>query len=1297
MAIVKNSIRVSKLDGDLSPGTASSDEDEDGLSPAAASDASLQSDGEDSGMGSDEYDVSELGEAGTELCQVGNQSCSIPLELYDLPGLGDVLSVETWNECLSEEDRFALSVYLPDMDQETFSLTLFELFSGANFHFGSPLADLFNKMKGGFCEPRVVLCRRGVNSFQRRKHYHRLREYHNSMVRGLAWIKDAWQDYTGYDIQERLNLLNILRSNGNLGGIGDVAGSETDLESEDSGERIWSKRAKVSKPSFDVVGLKQIKHGKENAKGILKVTAPKGSVKKGNKGADGRYPATVKHKVDKKSPLSALPWREQVAGYDVEGVQKRSGQMMLEDDDDEYDFNEQGYLYGSQGERNAVRGSSLKQGKRQLLRAYGRRSPVQFHDEDPDGYAGTPQFHDRNRKADQKVTIASYGHYSRDAKKKAKYSEREWDYPVKDQVAKGANVDWLDDAQVFRRSKTHGDDMASEKFHEWNVKGRKPKGGMDSKVVSHKAYQAQLDDSYGWSDQRGKSSQEKSKSKYAQNGSAIVEHSKSHPMYVQGEDTESDSSEHGEEDVDVSLMVKKAAYPIAKSVYDHKRASIVGKKNKMHSSFVDGVAGVHSPDVRPHTLKEKQKGRTSELKYLHELVLQNKGQGLLPYEKKQQAPVSKSYSGEKKRKGMADPDTALIQSNYMHNYASGIKHEDFDSHVEGKASINRKKFTNSHISEADHHEKVNMPLSACNSTSKKRKGKSEAVNQGELDDAIYLHASPKKQIDDFSHKKKGKKNVDSGAGPLTAGNSELIIPEKDIEPEPKIQKKPFTLITPTVHTGFSFSIVHLLSAVRKALINSQIEDSAVIGKLEKDEARLKQKKEEQNKGARDVVNGEHQTFAPDNMDLNTSESAGLKNLPSLTVQEIVSRVKSNPLDPCILETQEPLHDLVRGVLKIFSSKTAPLGAKGWKPLVSYEKSNKSWSWIGPVSLSLSDNDTVEEETSPEAWSIPHKMLVKLVDAFANWLKSGQETLQQIGSLPPPPIMPPCMDEKERFRDLRAQKSLSTISPSSDEVRSYFRREELLRYSVPDRAFSYTAADGKKSIVAPLRRGGGKPTAKARDHFMLKPDRPPHVTILCLVRDAAARLPGSIGTRADVCTLIRDSQYVVEDVNDVQVNQVVSGALDRLHYERDPCVQFDPDRKLWVYLHRDREEEDFEDDGTSSTKKWKRQRKDPSEQPELGTAGDVSYHAGGDPGGGVSSTGYDFNTDLNAGTSSIPADEKDELVYSDLRPSTDNIQTFIGSSSVSRNQNNGLNSDVLGMNALRENKILCQENFTSEDF
>ncbi|KAF3442058.1 hypothetical protein FNV43_RR15974 [Rhamnella rubrinervis] len=343
-------------------------------------------------------------------------------------------------------------------------------------------------------------------------------------------------------------------------------------------------------------------------------------------------------------------------------------------------------------------------------------------------------------------------------------------------------------------------------------------------------------------------------------------------------------------------------------------------------------------------------------------------------------------------------------------------------------------------------------------------------------------------------------------------------------------------------TGFSFPILHLLTAIRTAMTSRPAEDGR-----------------------------------------STSETKS-KTLPSLTLDEIVKRVRSNPLDPCILQTHEPLHDLVRGVLKIFSSKTAPLGAKGWKQLTFYDKPVKQWSWIGPVTFS--SYTAIEEVISSEAWGLPQRMLVKLVDSFSGWLASCQERIHQVRSLPEPPLvlMQPGCDTSERLMGLKCRKSITTITSSPIEVRVYFRKEEALRYLIPDRAFSYTALDGRKSTVSPLRRCSGKPSYRRREHFMLKADRPPHVTVLCLVRDAAARLPGSVGTRADVCTLVRDSEYIVEDLSDEQLSPVVSGALDRLHYESDPCVRFDGDRKLWVYLHGDREEDDFEDDGTSSTRK-----------------------------------------------------------------------------------------------------------------
>jgi nuclear factor related to kappa-B-binding protein len=86
----------------------------------------------DSAMGTDEPDLDFTGpvEPSTDLCQVRDQACTLPTELYDLNDLSEILSVETWNNCLSEEERCALSSLLPDMDRETYANTLSDLFEG---------------------------------------------------------------------------------------------------------------------------------------------------------------------------------------------------------------------------------------------------------------------------------------------------------------------------------------------------------------------------------------------------------------------------------------------------------------------------------------------------------------------------------------------------------------------------------------------------------------------------------------------------------------------------------------------------------------------------------------------------------------------------------------------------------------------------------------------------------------------------------------------------------------------------------------------------------------------------------------------------------------------------------------------------------------------------------------------------------------------------------------------------------------------------------------------------------------
>ncbi|GAV71393.1 hypothetical protein CFOL_v3_14887 [Cephalotus follicularis] len=1362
MAIEKNNFNVSRFDSEFSPNSResmSSDEDElQRRSSAVESDDDEEFDDADSGAGSDDFDLLELGETGAEFCQIGNQTCSVPFELYDLEGLEDILSVEVWNECLSEEEKLGLAKYLPDMDQETFHRTLVELFTGGNFHFGSPVSKLFEMLKGGLCEPRVALYREGLSFFQKRQHYHLLRKHQNDMVSNMCQIRDAWLNCRGYSIEERLRVLNIMKSQNSLMHEKREYLESDSSEREESGDVLWSKRVKDKKTAqksglHSPFGLgsnlnvpsrgqsmvmEPSKYGKQNPKGILKTAGSKMHLMK--ESVD--HLPSVYHGLDMNSApygsAVAIPRQGKAAVYDSGAVLRIGDQSRIEDD-----FEDPIYGRGTQRDRNASRGSLadkagvLKMGKKHdLLRGEELAS---------DSVMGSPlssknelQVYGRNRNVSQlsevKLSTAKQPNLgtSYEFTKKAKYPENVQYSAFGDQIKslkgrsslplRGNRVGLSSHTEPLRQNSTQAEDFSMDKSDDWNFRSKRWKTARESPDLNFKSYKVfspHMTDRILHSEFRAIPSRDKVKANFVQNGGLNMASLKGNRMSIKNEETESDSSELFDDDEEDGnpMLRSKLAYPsgvmedsrssLGKSGIDAKKVKFVKREAPENAQDLDRIPhsskrisgfGEHTymPGVDNYSSKAKQKGKmrdsipsqTSAAKFLADNAISGFGKfkddddrkpnykmgqnGQLQGEAGERSHMSslKAYRTERKQRWEVD---------YMHDY---VDEEDDSLETRLLADDNRqgrlgKKGQGMDIYANNRNERSDASLLGCNLVANKRKGKDNMMDR----DGSY--ESLQKKVDDFnSLKRKGKRKLESDTGVPEMEVSEpplIEVVAPDVELETKPQKKPFTVITPTVHTGFSFSIVHLLSAVRMAMITQVAEDSLEVGKPT----------EEQNGNHEGGINGLLSNENAD-ADANNSDIARKVSVPSLTVQEIVNRVKSNPGDPCILETQEPLQDLIRGVLKIFSSKTAPLGAKAWKALVVYEKPTKSWSWAGPVSHSLNDHETIEEVTSPDAWGLPHKMLVKLVDSFANWLKSGQETLQQIGSLPAPPasLVEFNLDEKERFRDLRAQKSLNTISPSSEDVRAYFRKEEILRYSIPDRAFSYTAADGKKSIVAPLRRCGGKPTSKARDHFMLKRDRPPHVTILCLVRDAAARLPGNIGTRADVCTLIRDSQYIVEDVSDAQINQVVSGALDRLHYERDPCVQFDGERKLWVYLHRDREEEDFEDDGTSSTKKWKRQKKDPAEQPDQGAV-TVAFLGTGDQ------SGFDLGSDLNVEPPSVNEDKRTEVVFDDGKQ---NLAVKMDSSHGSEpDQGHPMVWEALSLNPVQETKLLCQENSTNEDF
>lgn len=239
------------------------------------------------------------------------------------------------------------------------------------------------------------------------------------------------------------------------------------------------------------------------------------------------------------------------------------------------------------------------------------------------------------------------------------------------------------------------------------------------------------------------------------------------------------------------------------------------------------------------------------------------------------------------------------------------------------------------------------------------------------------------------------------------------------------------------------------------------------------------------------------------------------------------------------------HEMVQSAMNYLSGVLPP---PEMVPLVDYKEKNQQWQWIG----SARDSDEV------------------LMGLCQEW-NSEKDKNSSTSLMDPSQPVPPAICQTEW-----------TVRPSNEDERRSYRDQEAIRYNNPHKAFTFKL-HSYQSVVGPVK-GCGTVTInanssaspnKAREHSLLVSDRPPFVTLLSLVRDAAARLPNGEGTRADICELLKDSQYLLHTVSDQQVNGIVSGALDRLHYEKDPCVKYDVNRKVWIYLHRNRSEHEFE--------------------------------------------------------------------------------------------------------------------------
>jgi hypothetical protein len=141
----------------------------------------------------------------------------------------------------------------------------------------------------------------------------------------------------------------------------------------------------------------------------------------------------------------------------------------------------------------------------------------------------------------------------------------------------------------------------------------------------------------------------------------------------------------------------------------------------------------------------------------------------------------------------------------------------------------------------------------------------------------------------------------------------------------------------------------------------------------------------------------------------------------------------------------------------------------------------------------------------------------------------------------------------------------------DQLRE-FHRQEALRYENAGQPFCYRLAGLNPFCVAPQR---GKTLVKiARRHAMLLDERPSTVTLQDVVRDALARLPQGVGTKADLQVVVMDSQFVNQDVTAAVLSSAISDSLDRLSAVSDPAASFHAMSRLWSYLHRNRAAHEF---------------------------------------------------------------------------------------------------------------------------
>ncbi|XP_052836960.1 nuclear factor related to kappa-B-binding protein [Drosophila gunungcola] len=284
----------------------------------------------------------------------------------------------------------------------------------------------------------------------------------------------------------------------------------------------------------------------------------------------------------------------------------------------------------------------------------------------------------------------------------------------------------------------------------------------------------------------------------------------------------------------------------------------------------------------------------------------------------------------------------------------------------------------------------------------------------------------------------------------------------------------------------------------------------------------------------------------------------------------------------------PQHRLTYGELQILLATWRETNSDASIPTGEWPRFVPDWSRLlqSAISFISGDSGSVPADYVPY---IEHKTQLgiyqwigagrdsdaRLLSLCQCWLRTQREEQSQLSPLMNSNAHLNALVDASPTPPPRCPTTWTVRSASQSEILE-FQRQERIRFEYPHRPFTYRL-NGYESVVGPVKGiyTQSLPLNKARGHAVMVDDRPPFVTILTLVRDATARLPNGEGTRSEISELLKCSQYVSSQAADNVLQTIVSGALDRMHGGQDPCVKYDARRKIWIYLHRNRSEAEFE--------------------------------------------------------------------------------------------------------------------------